>query len=112
MIEDSLSSAGQSNQALIESIKEDIEQQYIEVKYKRLNIFLLIGNLAILFGGIFIRILRKVGFHLYLGGKLVVLTGVFSIMGWSYAGWFMAGVHLVFGLIFGIVYFRYLKIMR
>lgn len=77
-----------------------------------LSLIRIIGVLLVLFGAITMWKLKKMGFYLFLGGKMVIIIGVFIIMGASGLAFLSIIGSLFVAIAFGIMYGVNLKYMK
>ncbi len=94
---------------LIDSWALNVENQLTSFRYKRANLFWLVGSICTLLGSMFMWFLRRIGFHFYLSGTLVIILSTFVIFGFGFTGWMFSLVHIVVGGVFTILYAINLK---
>ena len=83
---------------------EDIEANLIEVKYKKVSLFRMIGCIVSLIGGIFLRKMKQIGLHLFISGNIFVLGATFYVFHFGLSGWMMNVSYLIFSMITSLFY--------
>lgn len=96
----------------IEGWEENIDQQLTNSRFKKLNTFWGVGSFITLLGAMLMWRLRKIGFHLYVGGNLVLIVSVFMIFGSGFTAWILSASHLFFGVLFTALYALNFKVLR
>lgn len=72
----------------------------------------IVGVLVVLFGSIMMWKLKKTGYYLFLMGKLIIIIGIFLIMGGSGAAFMFIAGPLLVAIAFSILYGVNLKALK
>lgn len=96
---------------LIDEVAEQVEEQVNNASMSKLNLAFLLANLATLMGAFLMFRMRKIGFHFYLGGSIILLISGFLVFGSGFIAWSIFICFFVSQLIFTTLYARQVKWM-
>lgn len=100
------------SEEMIEGFRTDVNDKLSVSRYKRMNISWIFGSLISLVGVMFMWRMRKVGFHFYIGGNLVMILAALMVFEAGFVAWIFAASHIFFGAVFTLLYALNLKVLR
>lgn len=100
------------SEELIQGFRDNVNEALSVSRYKRMNISWIFGSLLSLIGVMLMWRMRKVGFHFYIGGNLVMIFAALMVFNAGFVAWMFASTHIFFGAVFTLLYALNLKVLK